>query len=149
MRAYSIHGTGATGTDKTILTLIGGTSTQPLIESFTISSGVTPAEQTTVYHLQRFTAVGTEGSGYTPVPLSPYSIATSADGGSGVFSVEPTYTASTVLYDVAVHMRATYTWNAKPGFQFWVPPTAANGIGLKSSSSTSAYTANATIIFSD
>ena len=129
-RKYAGNGAAAVGTNKTILTLISAATIRPMLYDLLIGSGVTPADLATIFHLERFTAVGTEGSGFTPEPLDPDDPASLADYGVGVFAAEPTYTAGAVLLKVPLNQRATFRWVAAPGGELVVPATAANGIGL-------------------
>lgn len=140
---YSGNANAASGTDLTLITLISSTTRRPAIVEFILACGATPADLTAIYHLERFTAVGTEGSGFTPFPTDPASPAAACDFGCGAFSVEPTYTASAIMLKVAVHQRATINWKALPGRQLVAPATANNGIGLQcqSSGGTAAYCA--------
>lgn len=134
-KKYSGNGSAAAGTDKTILTLISAATIRPRLYDLVIASGASPADVATILHLERFTAVGTEDSGFTPLPLDPDDPASAADYGVGVFSVEPTYTASEVLMKIALNQRATFRWVAAPGSELVAPATADNGIGLQSQSS--------------
>ena len=135
-REYSGNGSVAVGTDKTLLTLQSAATIRPELYEFIIGCGATPADLTTIFHLERFTAAGTEGSGFTPFALHPSTAAATGDYGVGVFSVEPTYTASAILLRIAVNQRQTLRWVASgPYLGFYAPATAANGIGLQSQSS--------------
>ena len=139
-RRYSGIGSGAVGTDKTLLTLISAATIRPHLYDVLLGSEATPADQAADLKVMRFTAVGTEGSGFTPVALDPGDPASLADCGSGVFSVEPTYTANSVLLQFSMNQRGTFRWVAAPGGEIVAPATASNGIGLKSSSATGSAT---------
>lgn len=135
-RRYSGQGAAAVGTDKTILTLFGATTIRPRIYDVIIGCGATPADLATKFLLNRLTALGTEGSGFTPVALDPGDPASLADCGVGTFSVEPTYTASAIVLGViSLNQRATFRWVASPGGELVIPATANNGIGLKTNAS--------------
>lgn len=135
-RRYSGIGGAAVGTNVTILTLISATTIRPELYEFLIGSGVNaPGDLASIFHLERFTAAGTEGSGFTPVSLDPDEVPSLADYGVGVFSPEPTYTANAILYNLAMNERATYRWVASPGSTLKAPGTAASGIGFQSQSS--------------
>ena len=137
MRIYSGVADGvAVGTDKTVLTLISATPIRPELIEFFLSCNATPADLSTLFHLERFTAVGTEGSGFTPHAIDPISPAADADYGVGVFSAEPTYTANAILWSKAFNQRNTLRWAAvAPGAGFIAPATANNGLGLQSQAS--------------
>lgn len=134
-RRYSGNGAAAVGTNKTILTLISAATIRPKLYDLLIGSGATPADLATIFHLERFTAVGTEGSGFTPLALDPGDPASLADYGVGVFAAEPTYTANAVLMKLALNQRATFRWVAAPGSELVAPASANNGIGLQAQSS--------------
>lgn len=133
-RYYGLGG-GAVGTDKTLLTVIAAATVRPKIYKLSIGCAATPADQTASFSLLRFTAVGTEGSGFTPTKLDPASPASLCDCGVGTFSVEPTYTASSNLFQQSVYQRAPFVFNCE-GHEFIAPATADNGLGLKSLTAT-------------
>ena len=126
----------AAGTSKTILQLISAATIRPALYDLIVGSDDTPADQATRFAIRRFTAVGTEGGGFTPVALDPANPASLADYGVGVFSVEPTYTANSELLVASVNQRATFRWIAAPGGELVAPATAGNGLGLESQAST-------------
>ena len=132
---FSGNGSAASGTDKTILTLISAATIRPKISEFVIGSVAAPADTAAKLHVARFTAVGTEGSGFAPIAIDPaYATLALADYGVGVFSVEPTYTASAILAVVSMNQRITFRWVAQPGYELIAPATAASGTGFKTSS---------------
>lgn len=135
MGRYSGVGAVVVGTDKTLLTLISATTVRPKLYDLVIGCGATPADLATIFHLERFTAVGTEGSGFTPLALDPADPAALADYGVGVFAAEPTYTGGAVLMKLALNQRATFRFVAAPGSELVAPATANNGIGLQAQSS--------------
>jgi len=145
-RRYSGNGAAAVGTNKTILTLISATTIRPKLYDLLVASGATPADLATIFHLERFTAVGTEGSGFTPLALDAGDPASLADYGVGVFSVEPTYTANAVLVKLALNQRATFRWVAAPGSELVAPASANNGIGLQAQSSGGTASHDATML---
>lgn len=138
----SVTQTGvASGTDKTALNIHNtlATPTRRLgIFYFTISSVATPADQSAKWKLGRTTAVGTEGSGFTPVNLDPGGPAGEGDAGVGVFSGEPTYTANKELMVISMNQRVTLQWYACfPGAELYSTATQNNGIGIKTASASS------------
>ena len=136
MRAYSAAGSGAVGADKTLVTMVSAATIRPAIYDIVIGCAATPGDSATKFVVQRFTAAGTPGSSVTPEPIDPADPAALASSGSGVFSVEPTYTASKILQVISLNQRAAFRWIAAPGFEFKALATAASGIGVKSSTAT-------------
>lgn len=145
MKVYSGVGSAAAGTDLTILTLISAATIRPALFEIIVGSVTAPADQATLLSVMRFTAVGTEGSGFTPTPNDPVNPAALSDVGVGVFSLEPTYTASSDQLHIAVNQRNTFRWIAQEGRELVAPATASNGLGLRSKSSTATPTINATL----
>lgn len=134
MEAYAGNGAAAVGTNKTVLALISAAGVRPLLYDLVIGSNAAPADVATLFHLERFTAVGTEGSGFTPLPLDPAAVAAEADYGVA-HTAEPTYTANEILMKISLNQRATFRWVASPGKEMRAPATANNGIGCQSQSS--------------
>jgi hypothetical protein len=95
-----------------------------------IGSVATPADNAWEYFIQRYTAAGTSTS-VTPQALDPGDPAALASAGQA-HSAEPTYTANAVLLRVAGSQRTPFVWYAQPGWQFKMPATAANGLGVYS-----------------
>jgi len=131
---FSGYGSAAVGTDKTVLALLSSTSVRPCLYEFNLGSSSSPADVATLFQIMRLTAVGTEGSGFTPVPLDAADAAAAADY-AVAHSAEPTYTASSQLWGTSLNQRATFRWVANPGGEIVAPASANNGVGLKSSSS--------------
>lgn len=131
-RCYCGYGAAAVGGNKTILTLIGATTIRPALYDVIVGCGATPGDQAAVFVVQRFTAVGTEGNGFTPVALDPGDPASLADCGVGTFTVEPTYTSNAIVLPFSLNQRAPWRWVAAPGGRIYAPAIANNGLGLKS-----------------
>ncbi len=129
-------GSVAVGTDKTLITLISAATIRPKLNDILIGCVATPADAATLFSLMRFTAVGTEGSGFTPTQKDLADGASRADCGQGVFGGEPTYTAASNLLDISMNQRSTQRWVASPGGEFIAPKTANAGLGVRSLSST-------------
>jgi hypothetical protein len=147
-RFTSFAGGVASGTDKTILTLFDPAATptrRGRIFDFVVGSDDTPADQACRLLIGRITAVGTEGSGWTPVNIDPGGPAGEYDAGVGTFGGEPTYTASKNLITFSLNQRATFRWCAVPGGELMMAATQNNGAGLKSSASTSTQAYEATV----
>jgi hypothetical protein len=127
---------------NTVDTTIGGiTSTaaiRPGIYDIMVGSDATPADQAAEYHLQRYTAAGTAGAAKTPQKLDPGDPAATATAGEA-HSAEPTYTASEILWVIALNLRATFRWVSAPGSELRLPATAANGAGFIARTVTSAF----------
>lgn len=142
----------ASGTNKTILNLFNPAATptrRGKISDLIVGSDDTPADQAARFLLGRTTAVGTEGSGYTPNNIDPGGPAGEYDSGQGTFTVEPTYTSNKELLVFSLNQRATFRWVAAPGFELLLAATQNNGAGLKTSSSTSTQAYEATILFEE
>ena len=130
----------ATGTDKTALNIFHTEATptaRGALCDITIGGAGTPGDNSATFLLNRTTGVGTEGSGLVPNNLDPVGPAGDVDSGLGVFSVEPTYTAAKQLLRFAINHRGIFRWVANFGFEFKMSATQNNGIGGKSSSSSS------------
>jgi hypothetical protein len=93
-----------------------------------------PADNPFLWQLQRITAAGTS-TAVTPASLDPGDIATEADPGQN-HSVEPTYTANTILLTIPLHQRNTFKWEAPPYGELVYPATASNGFGVKTPTAT-------------
>lgn len=142
----------ATGTDKTIINLFNPAATptkRAMIYDILVGSVATPADQAAKFYVGRTTAVGTEGAGYTPNNLDPAGPAGELDSGVGVYSAEPTYTASKELLVFSLNQRATFRWVAAPGSELLLAATQNYGAGLKSKSSSSTQAVEATILFQE
>jgi len=146
-RRYTTHGTGAVGTDKTISTMVSATTIRPALYELIAGCEATPADQATDFKLNRFTAAGTAGSSFTPIAHDPADPAALASSGSGVFTTEPTYTASSFLLQFSMNQRVTFRWVTIPEMGLLAPATAANGIGFKSASATGTATHEGTLIW--
>ena len=135
MRRYSGYGLAAVGTNKTIINLITATTVRPKLYEFTIGSVATPGDVATSFIVGRFTALGTEASGFTPVAHDPADPASLCDFGVG-HSAEPTYTANAHVYQISMNQRQAFRFTTIPEYGFVAPATASNGLGLYSLSST-------------
>ena len=151
MERYSgFAGAVASGTDKTFITLFDASATplgRPRIYYLTVGSDDTPADQALRLFVGRITAVGTEGSGFTPANLDPVGPACAPDFGVGTFGAEPTYTASKNLLTTSINQRATFQWYANEGCELICAATQNNGMGVKSSASTSTQAYEVTMMF--
>ena len=140
----------ASGTNKTIWNLFNpaaSPTSRGRIFDVEIGSDDTPADQAARFLIGRTTAVGTEGSGFTPNNLDPGGPAGAYDIGQGAFTAEPTYTANKELLVVSVNQRASKRWVSSPGGELVLTATQNNGAGLKSSVSTSTQAYESTVFF--
>lgn len=144
-RYFGQSGSVAVGTNKALLNLISAATIRPSIFDVVVSSVASPADTTTAFQIVRTTAVGTEGSGFTPTALDPADPASLADIGQGVYGAEPTKTASSAVLSFSVYQRATFRWVAFPGGELVAPATANNGLCLESLSSAGATAREAMI----
>ena len=146
---FTTWGEAAVGTDKTITNLFNPVAT-PLTRAkvFDISVGcsATPADAATKFKYGRTTAVGTEGTGFTPNNIDAAGPAGEYDSGYG-HSAEPTYTANKELLVFSVNQRATFRWVAAPESEMVLTATQNNGAGLKSASGTGTAVHQATVLF--
>lgn len=98
------------------------------------SCGVeTPADQTFRLTAQRYTAAGT-ATAVVPTALDyaiPGTAATEAFLGvaNEAHTVEPTYTATLILFNEVVSMRNPARYYAPPGAEIIIPAVNANGVG--------------------
>lgn len=142
----------ASGTNKTLINLFhsAGTPTnRGRICDLNVGSAATPADQAADFLLNRTTAVGTEGSGLVPNNLDPGGPAGDFDSGLGVFTAEPTYTASKQLLAFQLNQRATFRWVAAPGYELVMTATQNNGAGLKTVTSTSTQAHGVCVMFEE
>jgi hypothetical protein len=135
MPRYTGFGSAAVGTNKTILNLISAATIRPELYDLVVGCEATPADGATNFVVGRTTAVGSEGSGFTPNALDPDDAAARADFGVA-HSSEPTYTSNKELLSLSLNQRNTFRWVAAPGSGLRAPATANNGLGFKSTSST-------------
>ncbi len=117
------------------------------INNIIVSSGASPDDQAANFEVKRTTGVGTEGSGVTPSPLDPDTVASSFDAGE-VHSIEPTE-SSYILLAKSLNQRATFSWLANPGSELVMPAITNNGISVVRRSSTAVYVIDCTVIFEE
>jgi hypothetical protein len=107
----------------------------------------TPADNALVYDISRQTVAGT-GTSATPTLLNP---ADAAYLGVSLvnYTVEPTVTAASSVWSIAVNQRASYRWVAAPGSELVYPATTANGFVLRAKSAGYTSTAVGTLLFTE
>ena len=110
-------------------------------------SEATPADAAILWTVQRCSAAGTS-TAVTIAYLDPGDSASEYDAGEN-HTIEPTYTANTILLNVPLNQRATFRWVAAPGGELVMPQTASNGFGIQTdtiSTGTPVITATAHVI---
>jgi hypothetical protein len=126
---YRAQGTQTAGS-KTALTIVSAATIRPRLIAFNLSQvGTVSTDANFEIILKRFTAAGTT-TAVTPAAVDSGEPAATFTAGSNA-TVEPTYTANTVLADVAVNPRSTFRWVAlEQRDEVILPATAANGVGF-------------------
>lgn len=113
------------------------------LNRMTLSCSGTPADNAIIWTLQRCTTTGTMTT-LTPalrdVSDGPADLVASENA-----TAEPTYTASTEMFDNAVNQRATLIVVYDDRNEITIPATANNGLGLKAAHAS--YTGNAEATF--
>jgi hypothetical protein len=128
-RAYAGNWNFATNSPtKTSIILGSTTAVRPEIYDVDLGSSATPADNALLWSMQRATALGTT-TAQTPSPVDPGDPASTSSLGINA-SVEPTYTANLILFNVALNQRATHRVPFDPLGRPKCPATANNGIGL-------------------
>jgi len=127
MDRYSLNGSVtnvASSPGASALGLLASVLTRGKINFFTIDVGGTPADNILDWIVRRCTTTGT-ATVATPVAQDIGSPASQLLGKSN-YTAEPTFT--TTLFDVAVHQRSLFQWNAAPGDEILLPAVANNGV---------------------
>ena len=113
----------------------------------TLSSSATPADNAIIWTFQRCTTTGTMTS-VTPA------LRDTADGAADLLAgenatAEPTYTASTELFDNALNQRATLIVVYQEGHEITIPATANNGLGIKAAHASFTGNVEATVSWTE
>lgn len=149
---FTCFATGvASGTNKTVINIFdpAATPVQRLsVYDIVIGSVATPADQAALFYVGRTTAVGTEGAGFVPNNVDSGGPAGACDSGNA-HSAEPTYTSNKELLVFPVNQRNTFRWAEVPGSGLRGAATQNNGLGFKTSSSTSTQAHSGTIMFEE
>lgn len=129
MSVYRAQGT-QTAAAKTALTIVSAATIRPRLIAFTLSQiGTVATDAAFEIILKRFTAAGTT-TAVTPAAVDSGDPSAIFTAGSNA-TAEPTYTANTVLADLAVNPRSTVRWVAvDQRDEVILPATAANGVGF-------------------
>lgn len=146
-RFSSFAGAIASGTNKTLIDVYNGLATptrRARIYDLIVGCDDTPGDQAARFVAGRTTAIGSGGSAYTPNNIDPGGPAGECTSYVGPTS-EPTYTANKELLVFSLNQRATFRWMCAPGGELLMAATQNNGIGLKTTVSTSTQAYEATV----
>jgi hypothetical protein len=152
MERFFGEGSVAVGSAKSLLNLFRTAATpssRARIYEVLCGCVASPADAATRFAIQRTTAIGTEGSGFTPVNLDPTGPASASDFGVGVFAGEPTKTANAYLLQWSMNQRATFRWIAAPRAELILPATQNAGASFESVSSTVSTAHEAAMFFEE
>ncbi len=151
MPRYSAVGSATNTAATTILYVVSPASTFRRIHLYEVILGsqATPADQAAQYQIRRLTDEDTTpgGAGVTGVPLDiddSVAISAAVEDPSG----EPTYETGALL-EIALNQRATFRWVAAPGSEFICTAAEDQGFGIEAVAVTSAYIANATLLWKE
>lgn len=127
-RCYSVDGQDTNTAATSILGLTSASTVRPKIYLVSTGSDAT-ADAAAEYNLQRYTVAGTS-TAVTPQGLDPGDPASLASSGEA-HSVEPTYTANAIMFNLATNQRQGRDIYFMPGREIILPATAANGVGVQ------------------
>lgn len=149
MRNYSVDGTQTVTTSAadSILGITATTAVRPEIYELIVGCTGSAADNQIQWTVQRYSAAGTATS-VTPQACDEGDPASTTTAGEN-HSVEPTYTAAAILWNVVVNQRATFNWKADPGKGLKAPASANNGLGLFPEHASATPEALATLYFSE
>ena len=133
-------------TDTAIITS-STTAIRPEWYDMVLGFSSTPADNGLTVQVQRYTAAGTTTS-QTPRALDPGDPACTAVAGNTA-TIEPTYTASAILFHLGINQRASHRWVADPQGRLKMPATASNGLGLFAVHSSATPTFDAVVHFNE
>jgi len=146
-RRYSINGSDTNTSNTTILGVDSATTIKPVVYDIILASKAAPADYAAGYEVQRYTVAGTS-TPVTPQALDPDDPSSLASAGKA-HSSEPTYTSNEILLYFSANQRATFRWVAAPNGGLVLPALAANGIGIRVDSSSTAFTVDACMHFEE
>jgi len=157
MAKYAVFAS-ATGTAGSTIAYFANPATSParmkMFEAI-IGSQATPADQAVEYQVRRVTdeAATATGSAVTPFPLdedepAARSNAVEAPTDTEADSTDPTFAAGAAL-EIALNQRATFRWVAAPGSELICAATEDHGFGIESIATTSAHSANVTMLYEE
>ena len=116
--------------------LVGAATRRLKVYEIIVASDATPDDEASKFSLMRTSARGTHSTTVTPNPLDPADPAAVAVFDTA-WSVDPTITALSTLFQFAMNQRATFRWVAVPGSEIVIPATAGAGLALVSVVATS------------
>ena len=146
-RRYGVIGQGDVGTNITVLGLTSATTIRPKIYDVVVGCTAAPADGASQFQLARYTVAGSSTAANIN-PLDPGDPASLGSAGQN-HSSEPTYTSNQQIAAFSLNQRNTFRWVAAPGGESVLPATAANGIGLKTATSTVTANHEATFFFEE
>ena len=129
MAKYAVTMEGDAGNPLTIGD-VSVTATLPRrisVYDFIIGSDATPADTGFEWVVQRSSASGT-GTAVVPARLDIADAEMVGDAQEN-HSIEPTYTATEEVFDIALNLRATFRWVAAPDGEMIIPATDNAGLG--------------------
>jgi hypothetical protein len=132
-----------TTTYKTVLSIYSSSGTavkRGKVYDVLVGVDGTPADNAMRWDISRQTAAGTATS-VTPLPLDPADTACLSVSTANS-TAEPTITANSSVFNVAVNQRASFRWVAAPGSELVYPATNLAGFALRANSP--AYTGTVT-----
>ena|SRR5262245_44341054 len=142
MAAYTATNLNATtparqslsSTLKSIIAVTAATATltSGAMNEFTFGCDQTPADNAMLWDVSRCTTAGT-GTSATAAPVDP------AKRASGMVVVinctaNPTTTANSSQFSMALNQRASFRWVAVPGSELIIPATNTTGLTIQASS---------------
>jgi hypothetical protein len=142
MDGYAATLIAAVGNPKTIGDVIASTARRGHIDAFTIGFSLAADNQIQM-ELMRFTASGTE-TAVTAQAKDPASPAASLTAGE-LHTVEPTYTASSHLFDEMMNQRSFIRIVYSPGRELVTNITADNGFGWRATHASAVPNAHITV----
>jgi hypothetical protein len=130
-RKYGFSGSITGAASKSVVTVVApaSPSTRLYVSDIIISSNATPADNSSEWQLLRCTAAGTN-TAVTPTPFDEADGAALSTCGKNN-TVEPTYSPTVSLLDIAHNQRATFRWVAAPGEEAIGAATASHGFGIQ------------------
>ena len=130
-RYFTAGANASAASNKTILSLTGGTTVRPTVDEIMLGCSQTPGDQAGQYALILQTAAGSGGTTPTPIPVpdpsSPAAITVARAGPSS----EPTYTSTITVWQHSLHQRASWRYVCDQGKGFIAPATSGYGWGLR------------------
>ena len=132
-----------TTTYKTLVSVFATTGAlrRGKVNMIQVGTDGTAANNSMVWDVSRMTADGT-GTAVTPLQLDPADVVALGTSKAN-YTAEPTVTANSDVWNVAINQQLSYVWQAVPDRgELIYPATANNGLVLRAKSG--AYTGTAT-----